>query len=532
MAGIPSNAKVSKSDAPFERKSRPSGSGPVALIILDGFGLREPTLKNAVDAAHKPNFDRLWNSFPHTTIRASEEAVGLPKGQFGNSEVGHSNIGAGRVLYQDLTRIDKAIDDGDFYENEALKGAMDYAKQHGTALHLYGLVSDGGVHSHLRHLLALLQMAAKMQVPTVYVHAFMDGRDVGQMQGIGDIRILQDEMNRLGVGKIATIQGRYYAMDRDNRWERTEKSYRAMVYGDGDTATDAISALETSYAKSVTDEFVIPTVLVNEDGTPVGLIQDGDAVIMFNFRPDRAIQISRVFTNEDFCDFDRGPKFPHVHYVCMTKFSETVGGVVAYKPTNLDNTFGEVLAQNGLRQLRIAETEKYPHVTFFFSGGREEMFPGEERILIPSPKVATYDLQPEMSAYDVASAADYSIRSGEIDAMILNFANPDMVGHTGDFHAAVRAIEAVDECLGTVLSALEATGGTAIVTADHGNADIMQLENGDPCTTHTLSLVPVIVTKQGITLRSEGALADLAPTLIDLLGITQPTEMTGRSLIQ
>lgn len=533
-------ARVSKSDAPFTRRQRTSGTGPVALIILDGFGLREPTDKNAVAAANKPVFDALWNACPHTTLQASEEAVGLPHGQFGNSEVGHSNIGAGRVLYQDLTRIDQAIDDGDFYENQALQDAMQQALARGTALHLYGLVSDGGVHSHLCHLLALLKMAADYKLPKVYVHAFMDGRDVSQTSGRTDLKRLLDAMRRLHVGQIATIQGRYYAMDRDNRWERTEKAYRAMVYAEGDRASNALQALEDSYAKSVTDEFIQPVVMIDDDGQPIGQIRDGDSVIMFNFRPDRAIQISRVFTNEDFRDFDRGPKFPHVHYVCMTKFSESVGGVVAFKPTNLDNTLGEVLTQHGLTQLRIAETEKYPHVTFFFSGGREEMFPGETRALVPSPKVATYDLQPEMSAFGVAAEAAKQVRSGNVDVMILNFANPDMVGHTGDFDAAVKAVEATDTCLGTVLDALKDVSGVALVTADHGNADIMvNPETGEPCTTHTLSLVPLVVanfssevTTTNMTVKEGGVLADLAPTILYLLGVPQPTEMTGHSLIQ
>lgn len=517
----------------FERQSRPSGLGPVALIILDGFGCRSETVGNAVSGAKKPVFDNLWKSYPHTHLLASGHAVGLPDGQFGNSEVGHSNIGAGRVLYQDLTRIDKAINDGDFFENPALRGAMDFVNEHDSALHLYGLVSNGGVHSHMRHLLALLRMAKEYGLKNIYVHAFMDGRDVAPTSGRKDVKELLDEMEKLGVGKIATIQGRYYSMDRDNRWERTEKSYRAMVYGDGDKATDPLQALEDSYAKSITDEFILPTVIVDENGKPVGQIHDNDAVIMFNFRPDRAIQISRVFTNEDFRDFDRGPNFPHVHYVCMTKFSELVGGVVAYKPANLDNTMGEVLAQNGLTQLRIAETEKYPHVTFFFSGGREQPFPGEERILMPSPKVATYDLKPEMSAYEVADAAAKRMRTGDIDCMILNFANPDMVGHTGDYNAAVRAIEAVDECLGKVLDAIESVGGVALVTADHGNADIMfWKDTGDVCTTHTTNPVPLVVTKPGVQLKDDGVLADLAPTMLDLLGVKQPAEMTGHTIIK
>ena len=516
----------------FERLPRPSGAGPVALIILDGFGWRSEERGNAVVQANKPVFDGIWDKFPHTLLKASEEAVGLPKGQFGNSEVGHSNIGAGRILYQDLTRINRDIESGEFYENAALRGAMEYVNERDSALHLYGLVSDGGVHSHLDHLIALIRMAAKMNVKRVFVHAFMDGRDVTPTSGRQDLKKLLAVMRETKVGKIATVQGRYYAMDRDKRWERTEKAYRAMVYGEGDNAVDPVAALEDSYAKSVTDEFILPTVMVDEQGEPVGLIQDGDAVIMFNFRPDRAIQISQVFTNEDFRGFDRGPKFPHVHYVCMTKFSETVGGVVAYEPANLDNTLGEVLAQNHLTQLRAAETEKYPHVTFFFSGGREDPFPGEQRVLIPSPKVATYDLKPEMSAYEVADGVVERLKTKQIDVLILNFANPDMVGHTGDLNAAVKAVETVDECLGKVLEALWEQDGVALVTADHGNADIMIYPGTDEvCTTHTLSLVPLVVTKPGIEL-NEGILADLAPTMLDLLGVAQPKEMTGTSLIR
>jgi 2,3-bisphosphoglycerate-independent phosphoglycerate mutase len=524
-------ARYSKSDAPFERKKSKVG-GPVALIILDGFGLRDETFGNAVALAKKPNFDRFWSEYPHTKLKASEEAVGLPEGQFGNSEVGHSNIGAGRILYQDLTRLNLDIKTGKFFENEVLVDAMKWVQSHESALHLCGLVSDGGVHSHIDHLIALLELANKMGLKRVFVHAFLDGRDVAPTTGRSYIKRVLDKMAELGIGEIATIHGRYYAMDRDNRWERTEKAYRAMVYGEGEQATDPLNAIEDSYAKNITDEFVVPTVMVDGKGKPVGLIQDNDAIIMFNFRPDRAIQISRVFTNEEFHEFDRGPKFPHVHYVCMTKYSDTVGGEIAYKPTDLDNTLGEVLSQHGLTQLRTAETEKYPHVTFFFSGGREEMFPGEERILVPSPKVATYDLQPEMSAYGVAEHAAKRIRSGDIDVMILNFANPDMVGHTGSLEAAIKAVEAVDECLGTVVEAIMEMNGIALITADHGNADIMIEADGGPCTTHTLSLVPLIVTKHGIQLRqSGGVLADLAPTMLDILGVPQPPEMTGQTLI-
>ncbi|MBO2532459.1 MAG: 2,3-bisphosphoglycerate-independent phosphoglycerate mutase [Thermoactinomycetaceae bacterium] len=436
---------------------------PVALIILDGFALREETHGNAVAQAKKPNFDRYWSRYPHTLLRASGEAVGLPEGQMGNSEVGHLNIGAGRIVYQDLTRVTKAIRDGSFFENETFLGAIRHVKEHGSKLHLYGLLSDGGVHSHIDHLFALLELAARQQVPDVLVHAFLDGRDVAPDSGIHYIRQLLAKMEELGTGRLATVQGRYYAMDRDRRWDRTEKAYRAMVYGEGPKYRDPVQAVKESYEKSVYDEFVVPTVIVDERDRPVGLIEDNDAVIFYNFRPDRAIQISLAFTNEDFRGFDRGPKRPkNLYYVCLTHFSETVKGYVAYRPTDLDNTLGEVLSQHGLRQLRIAETEKYPHVTFFFSGGREEPFPGEDRILINSPKVATYDLKPEMSAYEVTDALLKEIAAEKHDVIILNFANPDMVGHSGKLEPTIRAVEA-----GTVVESRPATGYGWIIVIDH-----------------------------------------------------------------
>ncbi|MFC4768377.1 2,3-bisphosphoglycerate-independent phosphoglycerate mutase [Effusibacillus consociatus] len=506
---------------------------PVALIILDGFGLRDGVEGNAVALAKKPNFDRYWETYPHTQLTASGEAVGLPEGQMGNSEVGHLNIGAGRIVYQDLTRISKSIREGEFFDNPVFLNAIKHVKEKGTQLHMYGLVSDGGVHSHIKHLFALLELMKKEQVDKVFVHAFLDGRDVMPHTAVNYIRDLQNKMNELGVGKLATVQGRYYAMDRDKRWERTEKAYRAMVYGEGPQYTDPILALKESYDKSVTDEFVMPTVIVNPDGSPVGQIKDEDAVIMFNFRPDRAIQISQAFTNKDFRGFDRGPKCPkELYYVCLTHFSESVDGYVAYKPTDLDNTLGEVLTQNGLKQLRIAETEKFPHVTSFFSGGREEQFEGEERILIPSPKVATYDLKPEMSAYEVTDAVVKEIEADKFDAIILNFANPDMVGHTGVLEAAIKAVEVVDECLGRVVDKILEKGGVAVIIADHGNADIMIDEaTGKPWTAHTTQPVPCIVTKNGLSLREGGILADVAPTLLTLLELQQPSEMTGKSLI-
>lgn len=505
---------------------------PVALIILDGFGLRSEEYGNAVAQANKPNYDRFWTSYPHATLQASGLSVGLPEGQMGNSEVGHLNIGAGRVVYQDLTRITKEIREGEFFTNETLLGAIAHCKQKGTKLHLFGLLSDGGVHSHISHLFAILELAQQEDFHDVYIHAFLDGRDVAPDSAVGYIEELQAKMSELGVGTLATVQGRYYAMDRDKRWERVEKAYRAMVYGDAPHYTDPVKAVKESYEKSIMDEFVMPTVIVDEQGEPVGKVISEDAIIFFNFRPDRAIQMSQAFTNEDFRGFDRGEGRPqNLYFVCFTHFSETVDGYVAYKPTNLDNTLGEILAQNNLKQLRIAETEKYPHVTFFFSGGREQEFPGEKRILIPSPKVATYDLKPEMSAYEVTEAVVGEIEAENFDAIILNFANCDMVGHSGMMEPTIKAVETVDECLGKVVDAILAKNGVAVITADHGNADLMLDPEGRPITSHSTYPVPVIVTKQGAELREDGILADLSPTLLELLEVKQPVEMTGRSLI-
>lgn len=509
--------------------SRPK---PLALIILDGFGLRDEISGNAVAQANKPNYDRYMSTYPHTQLSASGEAVGLPEGQMGNSEVGHLNIGAGRVVYQDLTRITKSIREGDFFENETLLGAIKNAKNNGKKLHLYGLLSDGGVHSHINHLFALLDLAKKEDLQEVYIHAFLDGRDVAPDSAKHFIELLLNKIDEVGVGQIATVQGRYYAMDRDKRWERVEKSYRAMVYGDGPQYTDPVKAVVESYEKSVFDEFVMPTVIVDNDGKPVSLIEDGDSIVFFNFRPDRAIQLSQVFTNADFQGFDRGPKAPKdLYYVCLTLFHESVNGYVAYKPKELDNTLGEVLVQNGMTQLRIAETEKYPHVTFFFSGGRDVELEGETRVLISSPKVATYDLQPEMSAHEVADAAVREINSDKHDVIILNFANADMVGHSALLEPTIKAVETVDECLAKVVEAVIAKGGVALVTADHGNADIVFDEEGRPFTAHTTSPVPFFVTDKSVTLREGAVLADIAPTILRLLGIKQPEEMTGTSII-
>ncbi|MEN8701616.1 2,3-bisphosphoglycerate-independent phosphoglycerate mutase [Bacillus infantis] len=506
---------------------------PVALIILDGFALRGERMGNAVAQANKPNFERYWNKYPHSTLQASGEAVGLPEGQMGNSEVGHLNIGAGRIVYQSLTRVNVAIREGEFEKNQTFLDAINHAKENNKALHLFGLLSDGGVHSHIHHLYALLKLAADEGLKKVYIHGFLDGRDVGPKTAEKYIKEAQEKMKEYGVGEFATISGRYYSMDRDKRWDRVEKSYRAMVYGDGPSYSDPLELVEDNYKNGIFDEFVIPSVITRENGEPVATIEDNDSVIFYNFRPDRAIQISNTFTNKDFRSFDRGPGHPqNLHFVCFTHFSETVDGYVAFKPNNLDNTIGEVLAQNNLKQLRIAETEKYPHVTFFMSGGREEKFPGEERILINSPKVATYDLQPEMSAYEVTDALVKEIEADNFDAIILNFANPDMVGHSGMLEPTVKAIETVDECLGRIVDLIIQKGGHAIITADHGNADEVVTLEGNPMTAHTTNPVPVIVTKEGDELREDGILADLAPTMLDLLGVEKPVEMTGTTILK
>ncbi|MCA1031544.1 2,3-bisphosphoglycerate-independent phosphoglycerate mutase [Bacillus timonensis] len=506
---------------------------PVALIILDGFACRKEEKGNAVSQSKKPNFDRYWDQYPHALLTASGEAVGLPEGQMGNSEVGHLNIGAGRIVYQSLTRVNVAIREGEFEKNETFHDAMSHVKDKNSNLHIFGLLSDGGVHSHIQHLYALLRLAASEGVKKVYIHGFLDGRDVGPQTAKTYIASLNEKIEEIGVGEIATISGRYYSMDRDKRWERVEKAYRAMVYGEGPTYSSALDCVEDSYENGIYDEFVLPSVIVKDNGEPVGTIQDNDAVIFYNFRPDRAIQISNTFTNDDFHSFDRGEKHPsNLHFVCLTHFSETVQGYVAFKPTNLDNTLGEVLAQNGLTQLRIAETEKYPHVTFFMSGGREEQFPGEERILIDSPKVATYDLQPEMSAYEVTDALLKELDADKHDVIILNFANPDMVGHSGMLEPTIKAIETVDECLGKIVDSILAKDGVAIITADHGNADEVVTLEGNPMTAHTTNPVPVIVTKKDVTLREDGILGDLAPTVLDLIKVNKPEQMTGTTLIK
>ncbi|PPA70157.1 2,3-bisphosphoglycerate-independent phosphoglycerate mutase [Jeotgalibacillus proteolyticus] len=505
---------------------------PVALIILDGFALRDEVEGNAVAQASKPNFDRYWANFPHSTLIASGEAVGLPEGQMGNSEVGHLNIGAGRPVYQNLTRINISIRDKDFFSIPEFLLAVENAKRHNKPLHIMGLLSDGGVHSHYNHLFALLKLAKEHGLTKVFVHGFLDGRDVGPTTALKFIKNTEAQMDELGVGEFASISGRYYAMDRDNRWERVEKAYRVMVDGVGPAHASAIEGVEASYEKEVHDEFVEPFV-IEKDGEPVGRIQDNDSVIFFNFRPDRAIQLSAALSDPGFDDFDLGRYKPiDLQFVTFTHYSERVQADVAFKKEDLKNTVGEVLSANGLTQLRIAETEKYPHVTFFMSGGREEKFPGEERILIDSPKVATYDLKPEMSAYEVTDALLDEITNDRFDAILLNFANPDMVGHSGKLEPTIKAIEAVDECLGKIVDLIHDKGGYAIITADHGNSDEVRTLEGTPMTAHTTNPVPVIVTKQGAELRDGGILGDLAPTLLDLLKVEQPEEMIGESLIK
>ncbi len=500
---------------------------PLILMILDGFGIA-PENGNAIKAAKKPNIDRLFSSNPITQIGASGMDVGLPDGQMGNSEVGHTNIGAGRVVYQELTRITKSIDDGDFFENEALCKAMDNAKEKGSALHIMGLLSDGGVHSHNKHLYGILEMAKKKGLSKVYVHAFLDGRDVPPSSGKDFVVDCCEKIKEIGVGKIATVMGRYYAMDRDNRWERVEKAYAAMVYGEGVQADDPAEAVEASYKDGVTDEFVVPAVI--KGGAK---IQADDSVVFFNFRPDRAREITRTFVDPDFDGFDRKNGFFPPSYVCMTQYDATMPNVmVAFKPESLRNTLGEYISDKNMTQLRIAETEKYAHVTFFFNGGVEKQYPGEDRILVKSPAVATYDLQPEMSAYEVTDKLVPAIESGKYDVIILNFANCDMVGHTGVFDAAVKAVEAVDTCVGKVTDAIAKMGGVALITADHGNADRMVDDDGEPFTAHTTNPVPFCVVGYPCKLRKGGKLADIAPTMLEILNLEQPAEMTGESLIE
>ena len=501
---------------------------PVVLCIMDGFGIRDTDEGNAIHAAKTPNLTKFFNENPFTTIGASGLDVGLPNGQMGNSEVGHTNIGAGRVVYQMLVKITKSIEDGDFFEIEALKNAVQNCKDNGSALHLIGLLSDGGVHSHIEHLYGLLELAKKNGLKKVYVHCLMDGRDVSTTSGVGFIKDLQAKMKELGVGEIASVMGRYYAMDRDFAWDRVEKAYAAFVYGEGIQNSDPVKAMEESYAKDVTDEFIVPTV-VNKDG----MIKAGDSVVSFNFRPDRARQFTRTLVDPDFDGFERKNGFFPLTYVCMTQYDETMPNVsVAFPPEELKMTFGEYLASKNMTQLRIAETQKYAHVTFFFNGGEEKTFKGEDRILIQSPDVPTFDLQPEMSAYPVCDAVCEQIESGKYDAVVLNFANCDMVGHTGVFDAAVKAVEAVDECVGRVVDSTLKMGGSVIITADHGNADCMVGEDGQPFTPHTTNPVPFCVVGYPCELKEGGRLADIVPSILKIMGLPQPPEMTGESLIK
>ena len=497
---------------------------PTTLIIMDGFGLANASGDNAVSLAQTPVLDRLFREYANTTLSASGLDVGLPDGQMGNSEVGHTNIGGGRVVFQDLPRISRAIDDGSFFKNEAYNKAMDNCLKNGSSLHLYGLLSDGGVHSHIQHLFALLQMAKDKGLEKVYVHCFLDGRDVSPTSGKGFVQELCDKCAEIGVGKIATVMGRYYAMDRDKRWERVQMAYDAMVYGEGVHNADPVDAVAKSYANGVTDEFVEPVVCDSE-----GTIGDNDSVIFFNFRPDRAREITRAIVDPEFDGFQR--EFFPTTYVCNTEYDASMPNVlVAWPRVAVKNGLGEYLSSMGMTQLRIAETEKYAHVTFFFNGGVEKQYPGEDRVLVPSPKVATYDLQPEMSAFEVCDKCVERIESGAYDVIILNFANCDMVGHTGVLEAAVKAVETVDTCVGKVVDATLKMGGIAMITADHGNAEDMKQEDGSPMTAHTTNPVPFILCGAGSELRT-GRLADIAPTILDVLGLACPPEMDGRTLI-
>ncbi len=502
---------------------------PITLIIMDGFGIDKPDPRiNAIAAARTPVLDRLFAECPRSELQASGEDVGLPDGQMGNSEVGHTNIGAGRVVFQDLPRITHAIRDGSFFENPEYIAAMDSAKESGGALHLMGLMSPGGVHSHNTHTWAFLEMAKRRGLEKVFIHCFMDGRDVPPSSGKKYIEECVAKCAEIGVGKIATIAGRFYAMDRDNRWERVEKAYNAMVCGEGVQDTDPVHVMEASYADGVTDEFVVPTVCAQE-----GTVKPGDSIIFMNFRPDRAREITRTFVDPDFSGFERKKGFFPVKYVCTTQYDAAMPNVtVAFPPEELKNTFGEIVSSRGMTQLRIAETEKYAHVTFFFNGGTEQVYEGEDRVLIPSPKeFPTYDLIPEMSARKVAAECVARIESGKYDAIILNFANCDMVGHTGVFEAAVKAVETVDECVGKVVDAVMKVGGVALITADHGNADRMIAEDGTPHTAHTTNPVPFLIKGAGELKLRDGRLADICPTMLELMGIDKPAEMSGTSLI-
>jgi 2,3-bisphosphoglycerate-independent phosphoglycerate mutase len=495
---------------------------------MDGFGISPTQEGNAIANARKPNLERLWKQYPTTTLKASGLAVGLPRGQMGNSEVGHLNLGGGRIVYQDLTRISLAVENGTFASNPVLQEAMNLARKGGSKLHLIGLLSDGGVHSHITHLYALLEMARSMDLSRVFVHAILDGRDVPPRSALGYFRDLEEKFSQTGTGSTATVSGRYYTMDRDRRWERVEKAYRCLVYGEGLRADSAEEAVRKGYDRGENDEFIMPTVVDDK-----GMVDDGDSIIFFNFRPDRAREITRAFVDKDFQEFATKPI--RVHYTCMTQYDATLNAPVAYPAENLIDTLGEVVSRAGLKQLRIAETEKYAHVTYFFNGGKEEVNPGEDRVLIPSPKVATYDLQPQMSAYEVRDELLARLDSGRYDLVVLNFANPDMVGHTGIFEAAVKAVEVVDGCVGEIVNRILSLGGAVLLTADHGNAEKMQdSDTGQPHTAHTTNPVPIsLITsdRKSYRLREDGILADVAPTALELMHIPQPEAMTGRTLI-
>ena len=507
---------------------------PVVLMVLDGYGITDKTEGNAIYMANTPVMDKLMAECPYVRGNASGLAVGLPDGQMGNSEVGHMNIGAGRIIYQDLTSITKAIEDGDFFENEAMLEAIENCKKNNSDLHLWGLLSDGGVHSHNTHLYGILELCKKQGFDRVYVHPFLDGRDTPPASGKDYVAALVDKMQEIGVGKVASISGRYYAMDRDNNWDRVEKAYSAMVYGEGVKAADPVQAVADSYANDKTDEFVLPTV-IEADGKPVATVKANDSVIFFNFRPDRAREITRAFCADEFTGFERkGGKLP-LTYVCFKDYDESIPNkIIAFKKQEIKNTLGEYLAANGLKQLRTAETEKYAHVTFFFNGGVEEPNKDEDRVLVKSPAVATYDLQPEMSAPEVSEKLNAAIRSGKYDVIIINFANPDMVGHTGVIPAAVKAVETVDQCVGTAVEAIKEVDGVLFICADHGNAEQMiDYKTKAPHTAHTTNPVPFILVNydDSVKLREGGCLADIAPTLLEIMGLPQPEEMTGKSLI-
>ena len=502
------------------------------LMILDGFGDNKNKDGNAIKLAKTPNIDKLMKKYPRTDIFTSGLHVGLPEGQMGNSEVGHTNIGAGRIVYQELTRITKSIEDGDFFSNPEFIAAIENCKKHNSKLHILGLVSDGGVHSHIRHLYGLLEMAKRRDFENVYVHCFLDGRDTPPASAESYVSELQEKMKEKGIGKIATLSGRFYAMDRDKRWQRVQKCYDALVKGEGIKSGDAIKAVEDSYQKEVFDEFVEPTVICNGN-EPVAKIEENDSVIFFNFRPDRAREITRTLVDPEFNEFET--KKMNLYYICFTSYDETMPNVhIAFKKERLNNTFGEVVANNNLTQLRIAETEKYAHVTFFFNGGEEKQYKGEDRILVQSPKVETYDMKPEMSAYEVTDKVCEALTNDKYDVVILNYANTDMVGHTGSLQAAIKAAETVDECIGRVVKSIEEKKGNLIITADHGNAEQMiDYKTGEPHTAHTTNPVPIILItdNKGFKLKENGQLADLAPTMLDLMGIKKPEEMTGESLV-